>query len=306
MKNQLTDIPRRQFIQTSALATAGLFTSLFPRQANSMFFENGVQVSAHLWVYASKYPPTWDCSADLPEVFTDIKSAGYSGIELMDVLLKADDSVERIEGLIKKHNLPVTGCSFGADMWNKAKHDEILSYATTVIDRLHQLGGETFGVSVGNVKRIKTDEELDAQSNLLKKLIPICKSKGITLNLHNHTYEVENNFHDLKGTIARIPDIKLGPDLNWLIRGGVDPVWFIETYQKQIVYLHIRDQKENGKWTEAVGEGATDFKAIAKALKRIGYKGRVAVELAFDEPPKRKVSESWKISRTYVRDVFGW
>ncbi len=306
MKNQLTDIPRRQFIQTSALATAGLFASLFPQKANSMFFENGVQVSAHLWVYASKYPPTWDCSADLPAVFADIKSAGYSGIELMDILLKADDSVERIKALIKKHDLPVAGCSFGADMWNKTKHDEILSYATTVIDRLHQLGGETFGVSVGNAKRLKTDEELDAQANLLKKLIPVCKSKGINLNLHNHTYEVENNFHDLKGTIARIPDIKLGPDLNWLIRGGVDPVWFIDTYQKQIVYLHIRDQKENGKWSEAIGEGVTDFKAIAKALKRIGYKGRVAVELAFDEPAKRPVSESWKMSRTYVRDVFGW
>lgn len=136
-------------------------------------------------------------------------------------------------------------------MWNRGKHIEILENAELIINRLHHLSGETFGVSVGNAKHPKTNEELDAQADLLRKLIPMCEAKGIVLNLHNHTYEVENNLHDLKGTLERIPDIKLGPDLNWMIRGGVDPVWFITTYGKQIVYLHLRDQKASGKWAEA-------------------------------------------------------
>ncbi len=106
--------------------------------------------------------------------------------------------------------------------------------------------------------------------------------------------------------MARIPNIKLGPDLNWLIRGGVDPVWFIKTYGHQMVYMHIRDQKANGKWTEAVGEGVTDFPAIAKALQERNYKGKAAIELAFDEPPVNSVREDWKKSREYVRKVFGW
>lgn len=306
MKDQFTAIGRRQFIQSAALVATGLITGLLPGQAKGISRRGKVKVSAHLWAYASRYPPTWDCSPILDEVFTDLKAAGYAGIELMDILLKADDAVTRITTLIQKHDLPVTGCSFGADMWNKAKHDEILSNATLVIGRLHQLGGKTFGVSVGDAKHIKTTEELDAQANLLKKLIPICESKGITLNLHNHTYEVENDFHDLKGTLTRIPDIKLGPDINWLVRGGVDPVRFIETYRKQIVYLHIRDQKASGKWAEAVGEGVTDFKAIAESLNKIGFKGSVAVELAFDEPTTRPLVESWKMSRAYVGKVFGW
>ena len=133
----------------------------------------------------------------------------------------------------------------------------------------------------------------------------IAAKNEITPNLHNHTFEVAHNLHDLKGTIERVPEIKLGPDLNWLIRAGVDPVWFINTYGTKMVYMHIRDQYANGKWTEAVGQGVTDFPAIAKALKEINYTGKAAVELAFEGPPKAPVRASWKMARVYVKKVFG-
>ena len=99
-----------------------------------------------------------------------------------------------------------------------------------IIPRLEKLGGKTLGTSVGAAPKPKTAEQLDAQAELLRKLIRLCNDHGIVLNLHNHTYEVENQLHDLKGTLARIPDVKLGPDLNWLIRGGVDPVQFIHDH----------------------------------------------------------------------------
>jgi sugar phosphate isomerase/epimerase len=111
---------------------------------------------------------------------------------------------------------------------------------------------------------------------------------------------------DFKGTISRVPEIKLGPDLNWLVRAGVDPVWFIKTYGDKMVYMHLRDQGADGKWTEALGEGTTDFKAISKAFTDIRYKGKAAVELAFDREPANPVKESWKKSRDYVHKTFGW
>lgn len=70
-----------------------------------------------------------------------------------------------------------------------------------------------------------------------------------------------------------------------------------------MVYMHIRDQKADGKWTEAVGEGVTDFAAIANALQQKNYSCRAAIELALDEPPKNPVKEDWKKSRDYVRKV---
>lgn len=296
---------RRNFMKASACMIGGtLLSSFIPAQKRLL--QQDVKVSAHLWVYASKYPPNWDSTPILSQVFSDLSYAGLEGVELMEVNLRHEDAVTNISRLIDKYQLPVTGTSYGADMWNKEAHPMILKDVALVTERLHQLGGTTFGISVGNAQRRKTAAELDAQAELLKEIMKICKSRQMVPNLHNHTYEVEDDLHELKGTLARVPDIKLGPDINWLIRAGVDPVAFIHEYGDKIVYLHLRDQKANGKWTEALGEGSTDFSAIAQALQEVNFDGRAAIELAFDESPKRPLKEDWKISRKYVQKIFGW
>lgn len=116
----------------------------------------------------------------------------------------------------------------------------------------------------------------------------------MVLNLHNHTYDVENNMHDLKGTLERIPDVKLGPDINWLIRGGVDPVEFIERFGDKIVFMHLRDQYENGHWTEYLGQGRTNFKVISEVLKKFNFSGDAIIELAHEQDLKG-LSRSGKV-----------
>jgi sugar phosphate isomerase/epimerase len=72
--------------------------------------------------------------------------------------------------------------------------------------------------------------------------------------------------------------------------------------------MHIRDQYQDGTWTEYVGQGVTDFPAIAEALRSVNFRGRAAVELAFPAHyvPKYPLAEDWKRSRDYLRTVFGW
>lgn len=270
------------------------------------FLANKIPVYAHLWVYASRYPPNWDCTPILDEVFSDLKYSGIQGVELMEIILKTDGSVTRLKELIQKYSLPVVGTSYNANMWMRSKHSEILEDIELVTERLHAVGGTMMGITVGDARRKKTEEELDAQAEILKKILITCKKNKIQPNLHNHTFEVVDHMHDLKGTIARVPELRLGPDLNWLVRGGVDPVSFIKTYGHKMVYMHIRDQDADGKWTEAVGEGVMNFPAIARALKDINYKGKAAIELAFDKPAVNPVREDWKKSRQYVKKVFGW
>ena len=315
MKNETIAMPegtrinsRRSFIKTTGSLTGGLMLSGLINGAcfSKNFSSLNIPLYAHLWVYASRYPPDWDCTPILNDVFGDLKYAGFQGVELMEIILRHDDAVARLRELSQQYSLPVAGTSYNANMWKKDEHQKILEDIELVVERLHAAGGTMLGITVGDAKHIKTEDELDAQAELLKKIITVCNKNQVEPNLHNHTFEVTNGLHDLKGTLARIPSIKLGPDLNWLIRGGVDPVWFIKTYGHQIVYMHIRDQKADGKWTEAVGEGVTDFPAIAKTLKDINYKGKAAVELAFDSLPTRAVKDDWKQSRQYVRKVFSW
>ncbi len=193
-------------------------------------------------------------------------------------------------------------------MWDRKRHQAILEEAELTITRLAKLGGRTLGTSVGPAPKKKTPRQLDAQAEVLRKIIAIGKANGVVLNLHNHTYEVVDNLYDLRGTLARIPDVKLGPDLNWLVRGGVDPAAFLRRFGKQVVFMHLRDQKADGRWSEAMGEGVTDYVAIAKALDDIHFHGDAVVELAHegDFKPTRPLRESLKMSRDFVRRVLGY
>ncbi len=302
---------RRDFLRSTAVAlaaagTAGSVASLLPG-AQAPATKRKVVVAGHPWVYAAPLPG-FDITPVLEQVFSDMSYAGMDAIELMHNALEHPDAVERIGALSHKYSLPVLGTSYGADMWNASKHSAILEQAQTIITRLQQLGGRTLGTSVGDAGQMKTPEQLDAQAELLRKIIAFGNEHGVVLNLHNHTYEVRDNEHDLSGTLARIPDVKLGPDLNWLVRAGIDPVDFIRRHGDHMVYMHLRDQRADGTWPEAMGEGTTDYVAIGKELHQINYAGDAGIELAHEKSftPTRPLRESLKMSREYVRRSMGY
>ena len=265
-------------------------------------------VAAHPWVYAATQP-NYDIYPVLEGIFADMSWAGIEAIELMSSALEPDDAVQRVRDLSGKYKLPVIGMSHGAAMYDRSQRDAILEKAELLIGRLAQVGGRTLGTSVGEPgSRKKTPEELDAQADIVKKLMGICAGNGVVLNLHNHIYEVRDDEYDLKGTLARVPGVKLGPDLDWLKGAGIDPPAFIRRYGTRIVYAHLRDRKADGVWSEAMGEGTTDYAAIARAFRDVKFDGDVAIELAHPRgfQPTRPLRVSLKMSREYVRKTMGW
>lgn len=300
---------RRQFLQNTSLA---FMAALLAKNGYANPFINTqrrkkLTVGAHVWVYASKQAK-YDVSPILEQIFSDMAYAGLDAVETMEQPLRSAIYTKQIAEFIEKYKIGLIGTSYGAQMWDKSKHNEIYEDVDLVMTNLASVGGRTFGTSVGEPHgRLKTEAELDAQADLLNRLVNLGNDKGIVLNLHNHTYEVANNMHDLGGTLKRIPDIKLGPDLNWLLRADVDPVEFLKEYQKNICFLHLRDQFKNGKWCEALGEGDVDFVEIGKTLKDIQFDGDVVIELAFenDFEPTRPLKETLKMSREYLKKTTG-
>jgi hypothetical protein len=45
--------------------------------------------------------------------------------------------------------------------------------------------------------------------------------------------------------------------------------------------MHIRDQYADSTWTEYVGQGVTNFAAIADALRSVNFRDSAGIELAF-------------------------
>ncbi len=301
---------RREFIKSSAFIAGStiLGNSFTDSLFGSGIFNDKVPLSGELWVYASEFPPHWDCTPIMDQVFEELSSAGLQGVEVMAQNLRHHNAVSHLKSLSKKYNFPVTGSSYGAHMWDRSKHREILNDVELIVSRLHKLGGNVLGIDVGNADHVKTHSELDAQADILEKVIRICKKNQVQPNLHNHIYQVKNNMYDLKETLKRVPYVKLGPDLGWLKKAGVDPVKFIKTYRDQIVYMHIRDIDADGQWAKVVGEGIMDWPAIVEVFDEVGFDGSAAIELAFPKPPPRgkNLEKYWEKSRRFVRNTFGW
>ena len=280
---------RRQWLASAAVA------AVKPRK---------VQVGAHPWVFAAKQPNS-DPSPVIEQIFREFGAAGVDGIELMNSVLVKDGAVERVKELSKRHKLPVIGTSWSAAMWRREEQDKIVAEARTLIPRLAQVGGRTLGLSVGDARRKKTPAEFDAQADVLRQVMRICADHGVVANLHNHVYEVRDGEHDLNGTLERVPEIKLGPDLGWLFRAKVDPADFIRRHKDRLVFAHLRNEKADGKWPETLAEGVIDYAAIGKLLHESGFSGDLVIELAHerDFAPTRSYGESVKLSRDYVRRV---
>jgi sugar phosphate isomerase/epimerase len=300
---------RRKFIQRSSLSLLALTLA---RTAGATAFAAGgsgkkITVGAHVWVYAASQPG-YDVSPILNQIFADVAYAGFDGVETMEHPLRSPVYTKQIRELMDQHKIKLIGSSYGADMWNKDKQNQIYEDVDLIFTNLASVGGRTFGVSVGEPSgRKKTDAEFDVQAELLKKLIALGEKKGIVLNLHNHTAEVADNMYDLRGTLKRIPDVKLGPDLNWLLRAGVDPISFLKEFKKQIVFMHLRDQLSNGKWPESMGEGNVNFSAISDVMKEINFQGDAIIELAHENGfvRTRPLKESLKMSRDFMRKTMG-
>ncbi len=264
------------------------------------------RVFAHIWPYASQFPPDWDATPVLDQVFSDFRYAGIDGVEVMDSVLRNPSGVEGLQRCRDAYGLPVVGASYYADMWDKTRHSDILEDARTVIGRLAKLGGTLLGITVGDASRQKTEQELDDQAELLVRIMELCKQEDVLATLHNHTFEMAYGKVDFLGTLQRVPELKLGPDINWLLRSGIDPVAFLREYGEKIVFLHLRDQAESGEWTNPLGSGSTDFQAIAAELRNQGFSGDMAIELAYEGNLPGDIRGDLKASRTYVKRVFGW
>lgn len=266
-----------------------------------------VKIGAHLWVFAARQPG-FDPTPVLDEVFGQLAQARVDGLELMHHVLLHDGQVERIKELAKRHKLPVIGSSWSAAMWDVSQRPAIVAQGRTVITRLHQVGGTYLGVSVGDARRKKTEAELDAQGETLRTICRMAREEGVVTNVHNHTYEVRDGEWDLRNTLERVPEARLGPDFGWLYRAGVNPVDFIKRYGRRIVYGHLRNELANGKWPETLAEGVIDYAAIAGALRDAGFNGALAIELAHEPgfTPTQPIGMSFRQSREYVKRTMRW
>ncbi len=102
------------------------------------------------------------------------------------------------------------------------------------------------------------------------------KAAGYDFGWHNHDFEFKplaDGSVPQEHILAAAPGIGWEMDLAWVVRGGVDPLPWIERYGNRIVAVHVKDIAKAGEglvedgWSD-VGYGTIDWARLMKELTK--------------------------------------
>lgn len=98
---------------------------------------------------------------------------------------------------------------------------------------------------------------------------------GISFGWHNHDFEfmaLADGSTPLDILMEKAPDITWEADLAWIVRGGRDPLEFIQRYGGRLSAIHVKDIAKNGTnldedgWCD-LGAGTMDWAALLQACR---------------------------------------
>lgn len=109
----------------------------------------------------------------------------------------------------------------------------------------------------------------------LAKVGETAKKAGYGFAWHNHDFEFKalpDGSIPQEHILSSAPDIGWEMDVAWVVRGGADPVPWIERYGSRIVAAHVKDIAKPGQgldedgWSD-VGHGTIDWSKLTKVLR---------------------------------------
>ncbi|MBC8234194.1 sugar phosphate isomerase/epimerase [bacterium] len=242
----------------------------------------------------------------LDEIFDIVADAGFEAIELSPPFLEINNYEEQIRNALHRTGLGFVGASNGQPLWDVEQRDSIISSMEIYSDKLAVFGEVLCGTSCSGKRYAqRTETENDQVIQMWTEVAEMFRSKGITLNYHTHGESIEDIRHVTENVPADL--LPLGPDLDWLRVGEVDPEEFIREYADRLVMMHVRDYHIGGDRTEALGEGDADYRRLGQLLEEVKFDGEFVVELAIPggKQPTCPVAELLKKSREHLRETIG-
>jgi sugar phosphate isomerase/epimerase len=252
---------RREFIQSSALATAGLLTL-------PAFAESKKAPAVGLQLYTLRDTIKTDARNHLEK----IAAMGYKNLETFDY-----------------NNGNIFGMTYSE--FGKIARD-LGMQVTSGHYGLDQLTGPNWEKAVADAKSIEQSymvmpwlkPELRTTIDSYKHIAGICntagvvaKKYGLRLQYHNHDFElftVEDQVpYDVLLKELDPKYVGMEMDIFWLYNAGKDPLAYFEKYPKRFEQWHVKDMSKTDKSKNAdIGTGTIDWKKIFACSKKSGMK----------------------------------
>lgn len=282
---------RREFIQTSAVAAAGLlalpsFVSAAAKGKN----EIGLQI----------YTLRDTIFKDPKGVLKQVADFGYKKLE---TFAYKDGSIFGMPfadfgKYMKDLGIKVTSGHYGLD---QAKSD---SWEKAVTDA-KSIGQDYLVVPYLVEGDRKTIDDYKKVCEALNKAGEVAKKNGMKFGYHNHAFE----FEALEGQIPydvmlkeldpKVVDMEL--DIFWVVNAGHDPVQLFEKHPGRFTQWHVKDMDKSDKMRNAnVGSGTIDWKNIFANAKKSGMKHFYVEQESYPGAPIDSVGESIKYLKTIL------
>jgi inosose dehydratase len=300
---------RRQFLQTSSLATIG-----FTLTAPSLNFSNsGPHIACQQYPWSTFFRRQGkDWSAELGHSFQQVAKAGLEGFEPS---FNSFAEVKPVGKQLKKQKLRATSLYVNSTLHEEEQIEASLKKVLEIAAAAKTLGIKIIVTNPTPIRwggdEDKTDQQLKRQARALDALGGKLRSMGLTLAYHNHDAEMRQGarefHHMMMGTAPA--NVHLCLDAHWIFRGAGDSQIAVfdifQLYADRVVELHLR-QSQQGIWTEVFGPGDLDYERLAEALLRKDQKPHLVLEQAVEKksPQTLQAVEAHRRSLAYARELF--
>ena len=205
-----------------------------------------------------------DVSA-LPEFLRQLKAAGYSHVEGFGGVY---DAPEAFRAALDGAGLTMPSGHFGlAEL-----HDDFAACARTA----RTLGVQTIiAPYLDAAERPKDASGYKALASELAALQVRCADAGFGFAWHNHDFEftpLSDGSIGMDVILTEARDVAWEADLAWVIRGGADPMAWIDRFGDRIMAVHVKDIASPGEnldqdgWAD-LGAGTVDWPALIASVK---------------------------------------
>ena len=265
----------------------------------------------------------------LPEAFKRIAALGLTGVqvyvthgEFTPAVLNEKSKLDSYLKLLRDLNLTISalcGDMGGHGFEIQKDNAERIEKTKTIIDLAAACGTKVVTTHIGVIPDDETHERFGIMLEALDTLGSYAKKQDITLAIETgpETPETLKKFLDrTHGGVG----VNLDP-ANFVMVTGVDPARAVEILGKYIVHTHVKDgimKKQTSPeriynfFAEGgiedlrmsdyfletpVGEGAVNFEAYLKALKKTGYNGFFTIEREAGADPAKDIG----LAADYIR-----
>jgi inosose dehydratase len=304
---------RRDFLATVSAYTVGAAAwPALAEAARGSAAPRGADAPLRFAVHAM----TW--VDDYVHAIEDIGAAGFHGVQLRTNVLPAyGDKPADLKALLAKHKVDFVCFSSGTLLLAPDKEAETLALHEKQARFVAAAGGLHLQVTDERPKdRLPTSEDRKRMGGLLTTLGQRTSALGVKLVYHNHMGNLGERPEEVAEVLAASDPAAVGLlfDMAHFTQAGGDCAKAIHDHKSRLALVHAKDvrtiprlpdspQRQQTYQFVELGRGRVDLPGTFAALKEVGYRGWVIVELDAVPDPGGSATASMQTSKKYIEQV---